>query len=108
MNIEEIMASLYNRDFVPLECGSEMNNPTTKVLLKLYDNLYPHDKDEEHDFITTDPIILRNTAINSLIGKPNITEEQIQTAMRNHVKKQHEFYVNWKLQQVMNIIGGDY
>ncbi|EAL47882.1 hypothetical protein EHI8A_138000 [Entamoeba histolytica HM-1:IMSS-B] len=104
MNVEQQLASMYNQNIMPVELSDDTNNSTTQILLKLYDQCCPHSKDEEKDFMTTDIVVLRNTAINSLIGRGPITEEKIQLAMKNYLEKQHEFYINWKAQQAMNYL----
>ena len=97
------ISEMYNRPFIPVEVSDDGNNPTRQLLLKLYDEMCYCDN-EEKDFFTTDPIVLRNTAINSLLGKGPITEEKIQAAMRFHLDKQREFYDNWKAQQAVNLL----
>ena len=97
------MNQLYNRPFVPVEVSDDSNNPTKQLLIKLYDEMCYSDN-EERDFFTTDPVVLRNTAINSLIGRGPITEEKIQMAMKYHLDKQRDFYENWKTQQAMSLL----
>ena len=100
--IFEQMNMLYNRPFIPVEFGTDSNNATKQLIMKFYDQMCYSDN-EEKDFFTMDPITLRNTAINSLIGRGPITEEKIQNAIKAHLNEQKEFYENWKAQQIYNM-----
>ncbi|ELP95141.1 hypothetical protein EIN_428170 [Entamoeba invadens IP1] len=100
MEIEQEIACLYNRNVIPLEVGES----PMRVLLKFYEQCCPHPIDEEKDFITTDHVTLRNTAINSLIGRGEITDEKIQEAMKSHIEKQRDFHINWKYRQAMRFL----
>ena len=102
--IFEQMNMIYNRPFVPVEFSNDSNNPTKQLLLKFYDQMCYSD-DEEKDFFTMDPVTLRNTAINTLLGRGPITEEKIQNAIKAHLDEQKEFYENWKAQQAMSLLG---
>ena len=108
-SIDEQLNSMYNRDYLPSEFATDMNNSTKQILLKVYDQMIgPGGKEEEKDFFTRDTEILRNTAINSLLGKGPITEEKIKKAIENHIEKQKEFYLNWKAQQAINFLNYSY
>ena len=104
MELESALSQIYQRNYVPVEC---QDNDPTKQLLKMYETMFQTSKHEINDFVTTDPVILRNTAINSFIGQENVTEEQIHEAMRKHQITQKEFYYNWKVQQSLSYIKGE-
>ena len=104
MDSEELIAKLHCRNFVPTEVGRELNKSPMMVLLRVYDECHPHDPDEERSFVTQNPLILRNTAINSLIGRGEITEDKIAAAIAAHQQKQLEFYQNWKIQQALMML----
>ena len=104
-NIFEQMNTLYNRSYLPSEYQLESTiNHQHQLFSKFYDEMC-YTEDEEKDFFTSDPTVLRNTAINSLLGRGPITEEKIQNEIQFHLNKQREFYENWKDQQVAAMLG---
>lgn len=105
--VEQQLASVYNRATLPAEYGNKTNNSTTNILVKLFDQIYAQ-PDIEKEFITTDPVVLRNTAINSLIGRDDITEEKIQALMKSQNEKERTLLITWKVQQAINYLKNGY